>query len=365
MKNFLKSALLLVTVSVLTMTSCQNEDNQTTDESANLKNTSALTGLLSRVAQDSTSIDNVIDSTSCFSVDLPVTVIVNSQQVVVSDATDYAVVQNILNEFSDDDDQVSFVFPISITFADYTTVAVNSNDQLDDLIDDCGEQEDDVDEIECLNINYPINISYYNAGTQTPSTISITSDAALYNFFDDFDDDDYATINYPISVTDSNGNQLEINNNSELEAAIEAADASCDDDDDSDDDDDDDIDDDDDDDDDNSPISAEFITTLQSGTWSVTYFFDDSNETADYLGYNFTFNQNGSISVANANTTFSGQWDAYVDDNEDTLEMDFTASQLEELSDDWEIIEFSSTKIRLKDVSGGNGETDYLTFEKN
>ena len=365
MKNFLKSALFLVMVSIFTMTSCQNDDNQIINESANLKNTSPLTGLLSRVAQDSTSIDNVIDSTSCFSVNLPVTVIVNNQQVTVSDATDYAVVQNILNEFSDDDDQVSFVFPISITFANYSTVAVNSNEQLDDIIDDCGEDEDDADEIDCLNINYPINITYYDAGTQTPSTITITSDAALYNFFDDFDDDDYATINYPIAVTDSNGNQVEINNNSELEAAIEAADALCDDNDDNNDDDDDDIDDDDDDDDDNSPISAEFITSLQSGTWRVTYFFDDSDETTNYLGYNFTFNQNGSILVANANATFSGQWDAYVDDNEATLEMDFSASQLEELSDDWEIIEFSATKIRLKDVSGGNGETDYLTFEKN
>nr|WP_315147929.1 hypothetical protein [uncultured Flavobacterium sp.] len=36
-----------------------------------------------------------------------------------------------------------------------------------------------------------------------------------------------------------------------------------------------------------------------------------------------------------------------------------------ELTDDWEIIERTSTVIKLKDVSGGNGGTDYLTFTKN
>jgi hypothetical protein len=36
-----------------------------------------------------------------------------------------------------------------------------------------------------------------------------------------------------------------------------------------------------------------------------------------------------------------------------------------EISDDWEVIENTSTKIRLQDVSGGNGGTDLLTFEKN
>lgn len=356
MKSFFKSVLLIATISMFTLTSCQNEDTQiTTDDSANLTNTSALTGLLSRVSQDSTSVDNVIDSTSCFSVNLPVIVIVNNQQLTISDATGYALVQNILNEFSDDDDQVSFIFPITITFANYTTAVITSNNQLDDIIDDCGEDNDD--EIECLNINYPITISYYNASSQAPSNITINNDSDLYNFFEDFDDDDYATINYPISVTVANGNQVVINSNSELEDAIENADSSCDGDDD--------INDDDDDDSDNTPISPNFISVLQSGEWHVSYFFDNTNQTSNYSGYNFSFDTNGTIAVSVSSSNLSGTWEAYVDDNEDTLEINFPSSQLEDLSDDWEIIEFSATQIRLKDVSGGNGETDFLTFTKN
>lgn len=357
MKMFLKSVLLITTISIFTLTSCQNEDTQiTTDDSANLKNTSVLTGLLSRVSQDLTSVDNVIDSTSCFSVNLPVSIIVNNQQLTITDVTGYAVVQNILNEFSDDDDNVSFVFPITITFANYTTAVITSNDQLDDLFDNCSEQSDT--EIDCLNINYPITISYYNTGSQTPSTVTINSDSDLYNFFLGLENEDYVTINYPISVTNANGEQVVINNNNDLENAIESAEASCNGMDD------DDINDDDDDDSDNSVISTNFTSVLQSGVWHVTYFFDNTNLTSNYLGYNFVFNSTGNVLVFEGNNNFFGDWDAYVDNNENTLEIEFSAQQLNGLSDDWEIIEFSDTQIRLKDVSGGNGETDFLTFTK-
>ena len=38
---------------------------------------------------------------------------------------------------------------------------------------------------------------------------------------------------------------------------------------------------------------------------------------------------------------------------------------LDELNSDWHIIEQNSNTIKLEDVSGGNGGTDYLTFIKN
>jgi hypothetical protein len=40
------------------------------------------------------------------------------------------------------------------------------------------------------------------------------------------------------------------------------------------------------------------------------------------------------------------------------------ADFIDDLSDDWDILSYSATKIELIDVSGGNGGTDYLTFEK-
>lgn len=54
------------------------------------------------------------------------------------------------------------------------------------------------------------------------------------------------------------------------------------------------------------------------------------------------------------------------DDSQDDLDFNFNLSnEFEDLSDDWDIISQSSTKIELIDVSGGNGGTDYLSFQKN
>lgn len=115
------------------------------------------------------------------------------------------------------------------------------------------------------------------------------------------------------------------------------------------------------------------VTSLATdGTWRITYFFDDNDETTNYNGYTFTFGSGNVLTASNGSTTHTGTW-SVSDSNskdDDLKELDFNISfaapeNFEELSDDWDIIEKSETKIKLADVSGGNGETDYLTFEKN
>ena len=109
----------------------------------------------------------------------------------------------------------------------------------------------------------------------------------------------------------------------------------------------------------------------QTGTWRITYFYDsDQEETSNFSGYNFTFNSDGSLVAVNGNNTISGTWsvtNSSSSSNDDDHFNIFFASpnNFEELSDDWEIISTSTTKIKLTDVSGGNGGTDFLTFEKN
>ena len=54
-----------------------------------------------------------------------------------------------------------------------------------------------------------------------------------------------------------------------------------------------------------------------------------------------------------------------MDDSHHKLHINFvTTSEFEELNDDWHILEETSAIIRLEDISGGNGGTDYLTFER-
>ena len=131
-------------------------------------------------------------------------------------------------------------------------------------------------------------------------------------------------------------------------------------------------------DDDNSPIDNtaqidDISNTAESGNWIITYFYDtDSDETSDYNGYTFTFENSGTLIATNGTNTYTGLWSVTNSNSNDDSSNDidfniFFASppDFEELSDDWEIITYNASKIELTDVSGGNGGIDFLTFEKN
>ncbi len=121
--------------------------------------------------------------------------------------------------------------------------------------------------------------------------------------------------------------------------------------------------------------AAELQSTAQDGQWRITYYFDsDKEETDDYTGYAFTFGADGTVTASNGTTEVTGTWsvtdssssDDSPDDSSDVdFNLFFAAPPIfEELSDDWDILEYSGNRIRLIDVSGGDGSTDYLTFEK-
>ena len=104
---------------------------------------------------------------------------------------------------------------------------------------------------------------------------------------------------------------------------------------------------------------------LTDGIWYVSYFYDYTNQTSMYAGYTFTFNSNGTSQAMSNGNFLNGSWSNYIDSGDEKLEFSFDGSILEELEDDWEVIEYSATQIRLKDVSGGGSGTDYLYLTKN
>jgi|TARA_R110000737_G_scaffold124916_1_gene157354 major membrane immunogen (membrane-anchored lipoprotein) len=111
---------------------------------------------------------------------------------------------------------------------------------------------------------------------------------------------------------------------------------------------------------------------ITSGTWKITQFSEDSDDqTAHFNSYTFTFNDGGTVTATNSNNTISGTWSVTKDKSNDdsSSNVDFILSfpatdDFDELNDDWDILTQSSSKLELKDVSGGNGGTDLLTFEK-
>jgi hypothetical protein len=348
MKVIFKSIVLVM---FLSFWSCQEEEETIVQDTAESFDRNApIAGLLARTSQNPTAVDNVLDNSSCFSVVLPVTVIVNNQQIVVSDEADYQTVQNAIDAFSNDDDIVNFVYPITIRFQNFQTLVLQEADDLDDVLDDCDE-DDGFDEIDCITLVYPIVMNIYDSNNQLANTVTITSNSGLYNFLNNLGNNTLIAINYPISAINSNGQTIVINSNSELENFIDDSIDDCD--------------------DDNSggggggSGSADFTAVLTSGTWYVSYFQeDDDDETSDFNGYVFTFNTNGTSTAVRNSVTTNGTWSTFVDSGQNKLELVFEGLSLDEIEEDWRIIEFSNTQIRLKDVSGGDGSIDYLTFTK-
>lgn len=120
-------------------------------------------------------------------------------------------------------------------------------------------------------------------------------------------------------------------------------------------------------------FATDLITTLRNGNWRITYYFDtDHEETDNFNGYNFTFGAGDFFTVSNGTNDGSGNWGVIDNNSNDNTISDLRfyldisyPIEFQEISDNWEIIEKSSTVIKLRDVSGGNGGIDYLTFTKN
>lgn len=341
----MKTRYLLFFIYSLILFSCQKEESEIIDDTKNPKPTSIianspLASLIARTAQNPTALDNVIDNSSCFSVQLPVTVIVNGINIVVESQTDYQTVQNAIDAFSTDDDIVNFVYPITLKFQNFSTQVVNNSNALDTIIDNCGE-DDGLDEIDCIAINYPISVNIYDANNQIANVLVIQNNTQLFSFITSLSTGIIGSIVYPISVTDSNGQSEIVNSNTELELFIENSVGDCDD-------------------------SGSGLPVYLYGDYHISYFYDDGDETSDYSTYTFTFFAANIEVTQNGNVVSNGTWYKYINGGKDWISLNFDNTNLQELVDDeWQVIESTSTQTKLKHVSGGNGGTDYLYFTKN
>jgi hypothetical protein len=126
---------------------------------------------------------------------------------------------------------------------------------------------------------------------------------------------------------------------------------------------------------DDSPSTnqSQVIDLASSGTWRITLYNDSGVvETSKFTGFNFTFGASNVVTATGNGLSYSGTWSVTdsnsTDDSIDDLDFNISFTSpvdFADLTDDWDIVSKSSTKIELIDVSGGNGGTDYLTFEKN
>ena len=331
-RPFLPLSIVLVFLIVfLLFTSCQDEvvDIEGPDQQEVIVPNSSLANLLQKTTSLDGSTDNIIDNANCLVIDLPVTVSANGIEIIINSEDDYDTIEAIFDEFEPDEDILNIIFPITIILSDYTEIEINNNDELEGFIADCfGENEED-DDIECIDFQYPLTLSLYNTNFEIIETVTIENDEALYSFIENLDGSVLASLNFPVSLILNDGSIMVVNSNQELQATIEVAEDTCDEDDDYDWNDDD-------------ECTEEFVElALKECLWNiVSYNGDNVFET-----YEITFDPNYGFTVAEEGTIIhDGTWSVF--EEGDTIVLGLETS-FEDLAGTWIVEECEIDRFEL------------------
>lgn len=112
--------------------------------------------------------------------------------------------------------------------------------------------------------------------------------------------------------------------------------------------------------------TATLNQTMTTGTWKVTLFTDSGNdETSDFNGYTFTFNNGGVVTAVKNGSATNGTWSVNSGSGKFNIDLGPKTDAnkpLGELTDDWKIISQTDTEIRLTDDNVASNE--FLTFSR-
>ena len=305
---------------------------------------STITNLVSRVALNDGSNDNIIDNSSCTSILLPITVNVNGQEITLNSEEDFEVVEMILDELEDDEDTLTIIFPITAIFADHSELLITDEDMLEDLAEECEQGEDE--DIECLDFKYPITFSVFDSNKQTADIVTINNDKDLFTLFEAIDEGDLVGFDFPVTMVLYNQEEVVVNDNNQLEELIESSIDACDEKD--------------------NEVSVLFAILI-SNQWEVTLFSDITDETADFDGYKLTFVSSGLVTADDGAEVVEGEWEIKDRQSQEVLrlKLDFEIDTppLLWLIEDWEIVDYSEVRIEMKEESETEGFEKMLTIE--
>ncbi len=327
---------------ILLFTSCQEETLELTQAAQEeiLVAKSDVSELMKQTATNDGSIDNIIDRSNCFNIVLPVTVNVNGLEVIIDTKEDFKVIESIFDEFEDDDDLLDIIFPITIVLNDYEEITIQNKTELQRYREMCkGENEDD-DDIECVDFRYPIVFSVFNQDNNLLNTIRVLNDREMYNYINRITENDVIGINFPIVLTFLDESILTINNLSELEEALKNAINSCDEDDDNDYGDDD--------------FTLERLNKLLvMCPWIVNNIRRNNTNLSDnYREYAMLFKEDGTVKVRARNgDLITGSWKTRMTDRGALIKLEFDS--FVDFTLEWIVYDIDRGKIKLF-TQGGN-----------
>ena len=181
MKPTIKRIFLINLFALFALFSCNEEPFQEVQNNQEevIAPNSSLTNLMALTTSNDGSVDDILDGSDCFSVNLPVTITAGNITITINTLEDLELLEDILDEL-DDEEVPEFLFPITITLNDFEQVVIENQEELEAFIDQC--LDDDNEVIECVDFQYPIVFSIYNIDFQVIDAVVIEYDKDLYEF---------------------------------------------------------------------------------------------------------------------------------------------------------------------------------------
>ncbi|NNE03181.1 MAG: hypothetical protein HKN52_08440 [Eudoraea sp.] len=345
MKNVFKfSVYSLLFMATLMVTSCQEEFEELPiqDEQQTIMASSSTAKLIENTSANDGSFDNIVDGASCFALQFPYTVEVNGIQIIIDSREDLHLIEEIFDELEDDIDLLEIVFPITITYADFSELVINNKEELRELAAECVEGGGD-DDIECIDFVYPITLFTFDINEVQTGTVTVNSDEEMRRFFEGLDEDDLISIQFPVTLELYDGTKMTVYNNAELALAIENAKEACDEDDD-------------DDYNDDDFTLERFNNLLVECPWLVKEVVrDEVAQTDQYFEYLMNFRKNEEVQTVTVKdrmgNILEGVWSTRMTDRGVMLSLEFDF--LVDFNLEWFVYEIEEGKIKLY-AEGGN-----------
>lgn len=351
MKSYISAFVICL---FLLTTSCREEEfiSIGTQPDRALTPESTITRLLYNVTLKDGSMDNLIDGASCISLILPVTVMIEGELFTVGNLEeDLEIIADRLDEVEDDDNDddddednnndvgtvITILFPITIISPNHTEMQIATSEELKVFQDSCSEENAIDNDIECLDVLYPVQLSIFDVTREVLETRTVPNDASFNLFLAEINEDSQVTLNFPISVVLSDMTEIALEDIPSLEEVFISYGDSCDEK------------------DTNEPRTQDcgscapddfFSVWAVCSLWEAHKFkLDGDNVKEDYKDHTFEFFSNGEVNIDNGSEVVIGTWIANGSDEDITLTFNFPG--MEDFNAAWNLKEVKEKGTKM------------------
>jgi hypothetical protein len=205
----------------LTLSGCFKDETIIIDENNDelLHSSSELTFLMREVMAHDTTKDFLVTKSNCFTINFPYQLKVDGEVRSINHLVDI--------EGLTEDHDIEYLFPIEVSFVNYTSNIVHSIEEFEHLQQKCTEENLDYHKNNCATFIYPIEVAVYDSNRQRFRTETIAHDFDGFQFIESLQVGELYSINYPTDIITHNENHFTIQNNTLLETHFKISSRTC------------------------------------------------------------------------------------------------------------------------------------------